>query len=152
MDRDQFDLFLERCAKEVDLSTEYGREGAREVPEGICRKCFSRVPKGSRHCPDCGEIQVIPEGVSGIFKPKTIVRRLLAITLLTLDSGVEIDGRFYTRVQLRIQNLSSRRVHISLTYVDSVLIDITGRQHSPVEMDEFAEDPGERLFPTWFYI
>ena len=94
----------------------------------------------------------MPEGISGTFKPKTIIRRHLAITLLTVDGGVEIEGRTYTRVHLKIQNLCPRRVHISLTYVDSVLVDITGRQHSPAEADEFTEDPREQIFPTWFHI
>jgi hypothetical protein len=58
----------------------------------------------------------------------------------------------YTRVHLKIRNLSNLRVHISLTYVDSVLIDLAGRQFSPVEADEFPEEMGEPIFPTWFYI
>ncbi len=152
MERDQFDLFLERCAREVDLGAEFGKEGAKEISEGICPTCFSSVAKGSRHCSHCGEFQSIPEGVSCTFKPKTIIKRHLAVTLLSIEGGVEIDGRTYTRAHLKIQNLSPKRVHISLTYVDSVLVDVTGRQYSPVDADEFNEDPGEKLFPTWFYI
>jgi hypothetical protein len=152
VERDPYDLFLERVAKEVDLSAEYGKDGAKEIAEDTCPSCFSRVPRGSRHCPQCGALQAIPDGVSGTFRPKTIIKRHLAVTLLGIEVGVEIDGRMYTRAHLKIRNLSPRRVHISLTYVDSVLIDLTGRQYSPVDADEFTEDPGEPIFPTWFYI
>ena len=152
MERDPYDLFLERCAREVSLNQQYGKEGAREISEDICQHCLSKVPKGIRHCPICGELQVLPEGISATFKQKTIIKRHLAVTLLSVEYGVEIEGRKYNRVQLKIQNFSSKRVHISLTYVASVLIDLTGRQYSPVDSDEFTEDPGERIFPTWFYV
>ena len=152
MERDPYDLFLERVAREIDLAKEYGKDGAKEISEEICPFCFSKVPQGSRHCNNCGALQAIPDGVAGTFKPKTIIKRHLAVTLLGLELNVDIDGRIYTRAHLKIRNLSPRRVHISLTYVDSVLIDLTGRQYSPVDADEFAEDPGESIFPTWFYI
>lgn len=152
MERDPYDLFLERVAREIDLAAEFGKDGAREISQEICPKCFSQVPNGSRYCAQCGAFQSIPEGVSGTFKAKTIIKRHLAVTLLGIESGVEIEGRTYVRAHLKIRNLSPRRVHISLTYVDSVLIDLTGRQFSPVEADEFSEDPGEPLLPTWFYI
>jgi len=149
---DQFDIFLERCAKEINVNANFGRDGAREISEEICPACHNSVPKASRHCPNCGHFQAIPEGVTGTFKAKTVIRKNLAITMLSMDTGVEIEGKTYIRIHIKIQNLTQKRVHISLTYVDSVLIDITGRQHSPVEADEFTEDPGESLFPTWFYI
>ena len=152
MERDPYDLFLERCAREVSLGKEFGKEGAKEISEDICQSCFSNVPKGSRHCPACGAFQAIPDGVSGTFRQKTIIKRHLAVTLLGIEQGVEIEGHTYNRVQLKIHNLSGKRVHISLTYVDSVLIDISGRQYSPIDNDELVEDTGEPIFPTWFYI
>ncbi|MCX6646628.1 MAG: hypothetical protein NTY09_09745 [bacterium] len=152
MERDQYDLFLERIAKEEDLGREFGREGTREVSEEICENCMCRVPSGSRHCPSCGAFRILPEGVNELFKPKTIFRTNVAVTLLGVDSRVEIENRFYTRLHLKIRNLSLKRVHISLTYVDSVLVDVTGRQYSPVEPDEFVEDHKEPVFPTWFHV
>ena len=152
MERDPYDLFLERCAREIDLSAEYGKEGAKEISEEICPECLNRVPHGSRHCPNCGAFQSVPEGVTSTFRQKTIAKRHLAITLLSVEPGVEIEGKSYTRLHIKIRNLSPRRVHISLTYVDSVLIDLSGRQFSTVEADEFTEDPGEPIFPAWFYV
>jgi hypothetical protein len=152
VERDPYDLFLERVAREVNLQKEYGKEGAREAMEDVCQSCLCKVPKGSRHCPTCGALMALPEGISTTFKQKTVIKRHLAITLLAIEYGVEIENRKFTKVHLKIQNFSSRRVHISLTYVDSVLIDLTGRQYSPVDADEFTEDPGENVFPTWFYI
>jgi len=152
VERDQFDIFLQRCAKEVNTNSEFGRDGAREIAEEICPACFNNIPQASRHCPHCGHFQSIPDGVTGTFKPKTIIRKNLAITMLAMDGGVEIENKSYIRLHIKIQNLTQKRVHISLTYVDSVLIDVSGRQHSPVEADEFTEDPRENVFPTWFYI
>ena len=152
MERDQYDLFLERIAKEVNLNREFSKDGAREVSEEICTNCMCRVPSGSRHCPTCGAFRLLPDGVDDTFKPKTIFRNNVAITLLGIDNHVEIENRNYARVHLKIRNLSPRRVHISLTYVDSVLVDVTGRQNSPVDSEEFIEDPREPVFPTWFYI
>ena len=152
MERDQYDLFLERIAKEVDLSRGYGKDGAREISEETCENCMCRVPSGSRHCPSCGAFRVLPEGADDSYKSRTIFRTNVAITLLGVDTHVEIENRFYTRLHLKVRNLSPRRVHISLTYVDSVLVDVTGRQYSSVEADEFIEDPREPVFPTWFYI
>jgi hypothetical protein len=151
VERDPFDLFLERCAREVELGR-VEREGSKEISEDICPECLSPVVAGSRHCPQCGAFRSIPEGVAGTFKPKTVVKQLLAITLLGIEGEISIEGRNYTRVHLKIRNLSPKRVHISLTYVDSVMVDVTGRQHSPVEPDEFAADPHEDIFPMWFYI
>jgi hypothetical protein len=152
MERDQYDLFLERIAKEVDVVKAYGKDGMREVTEEICSNCMCRVPSGSRHCPSCGAFRIVPEGKNDTFKPKTIFRTNVAVTLLGVDTGVEIEGRNYIRIHLKIRNLTRKRVHVSLTYADSVLIDVTGRQYSTVESDEFVEDPKEPVFPTWFYI
>lgn len=152
MDRDQYDSFLERCAKEVNLNREFGKDGAKEVSEETCQSCYCKVPLGSRHCPSCGTFRSIPEGILENFKPVTIFRKNLAITLLGLETRVEIEGRMYTRVYLKIKNLTQIRVHISLTYVDSVLLDVTGRQYSPIDSDEFIDDPREPIFPTWFHI
>ena len=152
MERDPFDLFLERCLKEGGLPGGTGREGSREIAEEVCPKCLDRVEPGSRFCKTCGTFQEVPQGVSGTFKPRTLIRRRLAISLVAVERGCEIGGRLYTRVHLKIRNLSNLRVHISLTYVDSVLIDLAGHQFSPVEADELPEETGEPLFPTWFYI
>jgi hypothetical protein len=152
VERDPFDLFLERCLKEGALPGGLARDGAREIAEEVCPKCFDRVEPGSRFCKTCGAFQEIPLGVAGTFKPRTLIRRRLAISLVAIERGHEIAGRQYTRVHLKIRNLSNLRVHISLTYVDSVLIDLAGRQFSPVEADELPDEIGEPIFPTWFYV
>jgi len=152
VERDPFDLFLERCLKESGPVGGPGRDGAREIAEEICPRCLNRVLPGSRHCPSCGAFQEVPEGVAGTFKPRTLIKRRLAITLVAVERGCEIAGRMYTRMHLKIRNLSNVRAHISLTYVDSVLIDLTGRQFTPVEADELPDDANEPIFPTWFYI
>lgn len=152
MERDQYDSFLDRCAREFDASPPRPVDGTREVAENICSHCMSEIPPACRYCPTCGEFQSLPEEVTGTFREKSIVKRHIAITLTEIESGVEIEGRMYTKVRLKVANLSPRRVHLSLTYVDSVLIDVTGRQIAPVDSDEFQDDPAEPVFPTWFYI
>lgn len=152
VERDPFDLFLDRCAREVDSNEKIGVGKAREISEEICPQCLDRVPPGCRHCPNCGALQAIPENVSGTFRPRTLIKRHLAVTLLAIEGGYEIGTRAFTRAHLKIRNLCPRRVHVSLTYVDSVLIDITGRQYSPLDPDELTEDSREPIFPTWFYI
>ena len=152
MERDSFDLFLDKVAKEFRLPVDAGTEGTKEIAEAICQSCYDIVPPGSRHCPNCGQFQTVPDGVASAFKPRTVMKRRLAVTLLGIETGVEIAGRLFTRVHLKIRNLSPLRAHISLTYVDSVLIDITGRQHSPIDLEELPEEYNEPIFPTWFYI
>jgi hypothetical protein len=152
VERDPFDLFLERCLKESGHAGGVGREGAREIAEELCLRCLDKVPPGSRYCASCGALQEVPHGVAGTFKPRTLIKRKLAISLVAIERGCEIANRHYTRVHLKIRNLANVRAHISLTYVDSVLVDLTGRQYSSVEADEFPDGFGEPLFPTWFYV
>ncbi len=152
VERDPFDLFLERCAKEQNAAAELGREGAKEIAEDICPKCHEDVEPGSRYCGQCGAVQSIPDGVEGTFKPRTIIKRSLGVTLVAIERDCQIGGRSYTRAYLKIRNLTGRRAHISLTYVDSVLIDLSGRQLSPLELDEIPDDVNDPVFPTWFYI
>lgn len=152
MERDSYDLFLNKIAREVRLPGEPGATGSKEIAESTCLNCYELVAQGSRHCPNCGQLMQIPDGVDSGFKPRTILKRRLSVTLLSLETGVELSGNIYTRVHLKIRNLSPVRAHISLTYVDSVLLDITGRQYSPLELDELPEDVNEPIFPTWFYI
>jgi hypothetical protein len=152
VDRDPFDLFLEHCLKENGQAGSTGREGGRDIAEEICPRCFDRVVPGFRHCPSCGALQVLPDGVESTFKPRTVVKRRLGITLVAIERGYEIGNRVFTRLHLKIRNLSNSRAHISLTYVDSVLIDATGRQFSPIELEELPDESGDPIFPTWFYI
>lgn len=152
MERDPFDLFLERCAREFDAAGAVGSQGAREIAEDICPGCHENVEPGSRYCRHCGAMQEVPRSVTGTFKPRTIIKRTLGVTLVAIERGVELDGRRFTKAHLRIRNLSGKRVHISLTYVDSVLIDLTGRQFSPLEVEELPGELSDLIFPTWFYI
>lgn len=152
MEKDPFDLFLERCIKEIDEADSANGKGTKEIAEEICHHCLNPVLPGSRYCSLCGSFQEVPQGVSSTFKPRTLIKRRLAISLISVERNYEIGGQSYTRVHLKIRNLSSSRAHISLTYVDSVLIDLTGRQFSSVESDEFPEGVNEPVFPTWFYI
>jgi hypothetical protein len=152
MERDPFDLFLERCIKETAPVGAPGHGGAREIAEETCHKCLSRVLPGSRYCASCGAFQQVPENVAGTFRPRTLIKRRLGVTLVGIERGCEVAGRTYTRIHLKIRNLGSMRAHLSLTYVDSVLIDFTGRQFSPVDPDELPPEVDEPIFPTWFYI
>ncbi len=152
MERDPFDLFLEHCASEYDSASGLGKEGAREIAEDICPTCHDNVDPGSRFCRHCGTMQEVPDSVSGTFKPRTLIKRTLGVTLVAIERGFEIDGRYFTKAHIKIRNLSGRRAHISLTYVDSVLIDLTGRQYSPLDLDELPGELGDAMFPTWFYI
>lgn len=152
MERDPFDLFLEKCAGESDPEGMPSPGRVREIAEEICPTCLDRVTPGSRYCSHCGALQTVPENITGTFRPRTQIKHHLAVTLLAIENNCEVNGRVYTRVHLKIRNLSAKRVHISLTYIDSVLIDITGRQYSPVDADELPEEIAEPIFPTWFYI
>ncbi|HEX9744954.1 MAG TPA: hypothetical protein VGB30_05955 [bacterium] len=152
MERDSFDLFLDKVAREIDLPGEKSKEGSKDIAEQTCATCYEIVSHGSRHCPNCGALQKLPEGVHGGFKPRTIMKRRLSVTLLGMETGVELGGNNFTKVHLKIRNLSPVRANVSLTYVDSVLIDVTGRQLSPLDLDEFPDEVAEPLFPTWFYI
>ncbi|HDS29450.1 MAG TPA: zinc ribbon domain-containing protein [Firmicutes bacterium] len=152
MERDPFDLFLERCAREYDPQAAQGKDGTREIAEDICPACHENIEPGSRFCKHCGEMQEFPDNITGTFKPRTIIKRTLGVTLVAIDRDFEVDGRHFTKAHLRIRNLSGRRVHISLTYVDSVLIDLTGRQFSPLDIEELPPELSDQSFPTWFYI
>jgi hypothetical protein len=152
VERDPYEQFLESCLKESSPPGGTNADGAREIAEDICPSCLERVVPGSRFCACCGKMQSVPEGVTGTFKPRTLIKQRLAITIVAIERNCEIAGRIYTRLHLKVRNLSSIRAHLSLTYVDSVLIDLTGRQFSPVEADELPDGNGEPVFPTWFYV
>ena len=154
MERDPYDLFLERCLRETANTGVPGKGGmrAREISENICPRCLERVVPGSRFCPSCGAFQEIPKEVAATFRPRTIIRNRLAVTLIAIERGCEICGRLVTKVYLKVQNMSPMRVHVSLTYIESVLIDVTGRQFSPIDPEELPECFDEPVFPAWFYI
>ena len=68
---------------------------------------------------------------------------------MDLDRDFNFNGQYYTKLAVKIENLTEERLHLSLTFVDSVLINSRGRQFCPVDNDDI-DIP--KLFESWFYV
>ena len=118
----------------------------------ICRQCNAELVPEGRFCAYCG--QKTEEQEIDIFLPDApvITKRLFQVTLLELENDALYEEMHLTRVYLRVKNLSRKRLNLSLTYADSVIIDTTGRQYSSMLKEDIPEGWDMELFDNWFFI
>ena len=149
---DPFDEILMRCIKDKEEEV-HGKasESVIKHPELIrCHHCSEVLSPNFRYCPNCGEPTAdMSGGDTDDFIPISMQKRTFRITVLDIDADFRIEGEYFTKVKLRIENLTDDRIHLSLTFVDSVVVDAGGRQLNPVDGDA-SEFPG--VFDPWFYI
>jgi len=150
--KDPFDEILMRCLKEKE--EEIRGKASESITKHSalvrCHHCSEVISPNFRYCPNCGEPTAdMTSGVLKDFIPVSMQKKTFRITILDIDPEFRIEGEYFTKVKLRIENLTDERIHLSLTFVDSVMIDTSGRQLNPVDGDA-SEFPG--VFDPWFYI
>jgi len=150
--KDPFDEILMRCLSDKDETpNEKASSGVIKRSDLInCHNCNELIFQNFRYCPNCGEQTSDMSGeTERNFIPVIMQKKYFRVTLLDVDPDFRINGEYYTKVKLRIENLTEMRLHLSLTYVDSVIVDMAGKQLNPVDGEE-SELPG--VFDPWFYI
>lgn len=145
--KDPFDSLIKRL-NEAD-EREFVERPTRPL---ICRECHADLVPEGRFCAYCG--QKTEEQEIDIFLPDApiITKRLFQVTLLELENDALYEEMHLTRVYLRVKNLSRKRLNLSLTYADSVIIDTTGRQYSSMLKEDIPEGWDMELFDNWFFI
>jgi hypothetical protein len=128
-----------------------------ERPQGkaprICRSCHANLVPEGRFCPFCGEKCETEENLEFFLHDvPTLTKRLFQVALIELEEDALCEEMHLTRVYLRIKNLSRKRLNLSLTYADSVIIDKTGRQYSSLLKEDIPEGWDLELFDNWFFI
>ena len=145
--KDPFDSLIRRL-NEAD-EREFAERPARP---SICRQCHADLVPQGRFCPYCGNKCEVDELDFFLTDAPNITKRLFQVTLLELENDALFDEMHLTRVYLRVKNLSRKRLNLSLTYADSVIIDDTGRQYSSMLKEDIPEGWDMELFDNWFFI
>jgi hypothetical protein len=148
--KDPFDSLIKRL-RDAD-EREFAERPKSDAPL-ICRQCHGDLVPEGRFCPYCGE-KLESEEELDFFLPgaPTLTKRLFRVTLLELEDDSIYDEMHFTRVYLRVKNLTRKRLNLSLTYADSVIIDNTGRQYSSLLKEDIPEGWDMELFDNWFFI
>jgi hypothetical protein len=150
--KDPFDELLMRCLEDGQAQTS-DKKTAGELKTGSlvnCLTCNEVILMNYRYCPNCGEPTVDLSGDSKTgFNPLIMKKKLFRVTISDLDRDFCFNGQYFTRLNLKIENLTEDRLHVSLTFVDSVIISINGRQYSPLDSED-VDIP--KMFESWFYI
>ena len=150
--KDPFDEILMRC-----LDDGNGRTVDRKSVENIqninlvqCANCNELIHPNYRYCPNCGDATVDKSGDSSEgFSPLIMQKKTFRVTVSELDRDFSINGEYFTKLRLRIENLTDERLHLSLTFVDSAIINSSGRQFGPVDGEEIDVPD---MFESWFYV
>ena len=128
-----------------------------ERPRGTkprsCRSCHAELVPEGHYCAFCGEKCIEEEELDFfIHNAPTLTKKLFQVALLELEEDAVFEELHFTRVYLRIKNLTRKRLNLSLTYADSVIIDKTGRQYSSLLKEDIPEGWDLELFDNWFFI
>jgi RNA polymerase subunit RPABC4/transcription elongation factor Spt4 len=147
--KDPFDSLIRRLGEADEREFQ---ESSTEKPL-ICRQCHADVVLEGRFCPYCGEKRQEEEDFDFFLQDaQSITKRLFQVSLIELEADAIFEDMHFTRVYLRTKNLSRKRLNLSLTYADSVIIDNTGRQYSSLLKEDIPEGWDLELFDNWFFI
>ncbi|HYE79669.1 MAG TPA: hypothetical protein VEI97_16910 [bacterium] len=164
MQRDQFDELLLHCTSDpeaLDRAPRTPAEAAR-----ICRNCGEDLKHNFRFCSNCSLPTFdLDEEENPYSLPIRQRGQHFEVTILGIEQDVTdgeaqasdlSDGddhspRRGTEVRLRITNLGEERLCVSLTFAQSALVDITGRQYFPQPRDRDDHESGANL-DRWFYL
>ncbi len=150
--KDPFDELLMHCLDDGKTRVYDNKTAEDKVTGNIvnCGYCNEVINVNYRYCPNCGAATVeksndSDNGFSAIVQQKKAIRA----TLLDVDRDFHFNGEYFTKVRVRIENLTEERLHRSLTCVDSVIINTSGRQFGTIDSDDV--DILE-MFESWFYL
>ncbi|MBU1023065.1 hypothetical protein KKB99_02155 [bacterium] len=150
--KDPFDELLMHClddtkARVYDNKATEGKKISNLVN---CMNCKEVIYENYRYCPNCGALTVDDSGeATNGFNPLVMQKKIFRVTLLELDRDFNLNGEYFTRLKVRIENLTEERIHLSLTFVDSVVINNSGRQFAPIDNEEVDISD---MFDSWFYL
>lgn len=150
--KDPFDELLMHCLDDGKTRVAESKTAKDKVIGTIvnCGYCNEVISINYRYCPNCGAAtaEKSNENSSG-FTPMVQQKKAFKVTLLDVDRDFSFNGEYLTRVRVRIQNLTETRLHLSLTCVDSVIINTSGQQFGTLDSDD-VDLP--ELIENWFYI
>lgn len=150
--KDLFEEILMRCLDDENNQTVEKKASEKSTNYNLvqCNNCSELIHLNYRYCPNCGEPTVEKSGDSTRnFTPLIMQKKTFRVTLCELDRDFSINGEYFTKLRLKIENLTDDRLHLSLTFVDSAIINTSGRQFGPVDAEEIMVPD---MFESWFYV
>jgi RNA polymerase subunit RPABC4/transcription elongation factor Spt4 len=150
--KDPFDELLMHCLDDGKTRV-YDSKAAEGKTTGNlvnCSYCNEVINVNYRYCPNCGAatVEKSSESTNG-FVSIIQQKKAFKVALLDIDRDFNLNGEYFTKLRIRIENLTEERLHLSLVCVDSVIINAAGRQFGPVDSEDI--DIPE-MFESWFYL
>ena len=150
--KDPFDELLMHCLDDGKTRV-YDSKAAEGKTTGNlvnCSYCNEVINVNYRYCPNCGAatVEKSSESTNG-FVSIIQQKKAFKVALLDVDRDFNLNGEYFTKLRIRIENLTEERLHLSLVCVDSVIINAAGRQFGPVDSEDI--DIPE-MFESWFYL